>query len=233
MLASSLWPYRFGGKIQNDVVLLCQTWRWPKAAITQVPAHWFRLEAEESQRQGDNLAAGKWIEDGLRLYPDSYALEWLQALTFMKSRQYEKARRAYAILLGKYGKSEQVRFSIFNNVAYVNILSGDARLLEQADECSRHAFEKYPGNYYFKGTRGSVLVEMGRYEEGLQLLCQALKQHVERPGQALDACYIAIGEARRGRFHESRSFFTLARRLDAKCFLLERESREDCKSLVP
>lgn len=231
LLANSLWPYRFEtrhGKIPNDILLLWETWRRPKAEVEQMPAHWFFLEAEESQRQGNYEMAREWIESGRRLYPKYDGLEWLQAYNLIQLRRYGEARTAYVLLLGRYGKFEEMRVMLFNNIAYADLLSGDARLLDEAEVCSRLALEKHPWNCHFKGTRGSVLIEMGEYDEGLKLLHQALKQHTERQGRALNACFIAIAEARRGRPEESRNFFAIARTLDPKCFLLERESQWNC-----
>ena len=196
----------------------------PKDDIEQLPAYWFVRESQESSAKGQYEEAKKWIEDGLRLYPENYWLEYTRASILTDLKLYQEARRIYAILLGRYHRSDEVRFTIFNNVAYVNILSGEARLLAQADDCSRRAFAKHPSSLHFRSTRGSVLIELGQYEEGLKLLHQALRRHTERPARASDACFIAIAEARRGKLEESRSFFALARRLDPKCPLLEQEN---------
>ncbi len=79
---------------------------------------------------------------------------------------------------------------------------------------------------YFRGTRGRVLVELGRIQEGLPLLHQALKANLEKDGRALNACYLGIAAARRGDLAVSKSYFALARKLDRDCILLEREAVE-------
>ena len=50
-----------------------------------------------------------------------------------------------------------------------------------------------------------------------------MKNNPENYGQALNACYIGIAEARRGNPTESRNYFAIARRLDPDCILLDRE----------
>ncbi len=95
-------------------------------------------------------------------------------------------------------------------------------MLIKADTCSRLALKQIPWLVNCKGTRGSVLIELGRYDEGLKLLHDALRDDSHKPGQALNACYIAIAEARRGNLKESHNYFTLARKLDSDCVLLER-----------
>ncbi len=226
LLAYSLWPYRIEsrhGKIPNDILLLWETWRRPRAEVKQLPANCYLLEAQESQRRGCWEEASKWIEEGLRLFPNNYWLEWMQASNFVHLKQYADARQAYVLLLGRYSETEEIRYTLLNNIAYVDTLIGNPELLVEADAYSRMVVEKMPWNFYFKGTRGSVLVELGQIDEGLKLLRQALKQHTEPQGQALNACYIGIGEARRGNLTESHEFFSMARRLDSKCFLLARE----------
>lgn len=228
LLIYSLWPHRFEsrfGKIPNDILLLWETWRRPQAQVEQLPAHRSYLEAQECQRQGDYAVAKNWIEKALNYYPSNYTLEWLQAANLIGLKCYEEARAAYLQLLDRYGQSEELRCMVFNSIAYVDILAEDARLLDEAEGHSRFAYEKHPENVYFKGTRGIVLMKTGQYEQGMILLLQALKQHTERREQALDACLIAIAEAQRGKLEESRNFFSMARKLDPKCFLLEREPK--------
>jgi tetratricopeptide (TPR) repeat protein len=229
MLLYSLYPRRSvsrNGAVANDMLLLWQTWRQAKAESEQAPAHWYFLASEESHRRGRHEEAAKWLEEGLRLFPGDYELEWTQGHILMCRGEYAAARKAWVLLLGRYGgyaRFEVVRYPFFNSIAYVDALSGVSELLAEAEVCSRLALERYPWNVYCLCTRGSVLVEMGQYTEGLQLLHRALKRHTERPGRALNACYIGIAERRRGNLDESRSYFAMARRLDPNCWLLARE----------
>jgi hypothetical protein len=57
-----------------------------------------------------------------------------------------------------------------------------------------------------------------------RLLNDALQNHPEKMGEALNACCIGIAEARRGNPLASRQYFDRARRLDPDCVLLGRES---------
>ncbi|MEO7300005.1 MAG: hypothetical protein ABI042_15670 [Verrucomicrobiota bacterium] len=197
--------------------------RCSKSSVNQAPAHWYVCEGQESQKEGRPKEASKWIEEGLKLFPNNYYLEWLHASNLTELKNYREARKTYVRLLGRYSKSEELRFTLFNNIAYTDILSGDAKLLDEAEVCSRVAFEKCPWNCYFVGTRGIVLIELQQYDEGLKMLYRAIKQHTERPARALNACYIAIAQARRGKLGESRNFFAMAKKLDPNCSLLERE----------
>ena len=101
-------------------------------------------------------------------------------------------------------------------------------MLPEADDFSRQALEKAPWVVYFKGTRGIVLVELGRYDEGIALLEEAMRKHPDNWGKAINACYLGIAAGRRGFPSESRHYFALARKLDPYCPLLDREQRPDC-----
>jgi len=208
----------------NDVQLLWQTWRRPKKENEQMPAFWYQMESEECQRNGRHEEASRWIEAGLKLFPDNYWLEYSRASNLIDLKQYIEARRALARLLGRYGRHENMRVGLFNNIAWAGVLSQNPALLDEANICSKLAWEQAPWDAYRRGTRGSVLVEIGEIEEGLKLLHLALKQHTERRSRALVACYVAIGENRSGRSEVGRSYFALARRLDPHCTLLEREN---------
>jgi tetratricopeptide (TPR) repeat protein len=132
--------------------------------------------------------------------------------------------RAYAVLIGRHKKNKNLDGLLLNNLAWTYLLVGKLELLHKADTCSRIALETLPWLVHCKGTRGSVLVEYGKYEEGLKLLHEAMKKYPEKSGQALNACYIGIAEARRGNANESRNYFAIAKKLDPDCILLERES---------
>ena len=52
-----------------------------------------------------------------------------------------------------------------------------------------------------------------------------MREHEDDWNKAANACYIGIAHARRGEAEQCRSYFALARRLDPKCVLLEREPK--------
>jgi hypothetical protein len=70
------------------------------------------------------------------------------------------------------------------------------------------------------GTRGTVLVELGQFEEGIALLKRAMSLHTDKQGKAANACHIAIGEWRRGSPSAARKYLATARTLDPKSFLI-------------
>ena len=111
---------------------------------------------------------------------------------------------------------------MLNNLAYVDALLGRAELLPEADDFSRRALELNPGSIELRGTRGVVLVELGKFDEGVAMLQYGLRYHPEKSGRAIDACYLGIAAARRGYASECLSYLAIARKLDPHCPLLDR-----------
>lgn len=72
------------------------------------------------------------------------------------------------------------------------------------------------------GTRGSVLIELGRIDEGIPLVARSLAESADDTSSALNLCYLAIGEIGRGDSIRARASLAAAARLDPQCPLLDR-----------
>jgi tetratricopeptide (TPR) repeat protein len=139
----------------------------------------------------------------------------------MARRDYRESRETFLQLLAADDAREPGFHNLLlNNVAYLNALLRDATLLPEADEFSKEAFQHLPWVPAVIGTRGTVLVEMGRYEEGIALLRKSMSLHAEKQGKALNACHVALGELRRGDLAAARKYLAAAEVLDPNCFLL-------------
>jgi tetratricopeptide (TPR) repeat protein len=227
LLIFSLWPYTTNsaaGKIPNDGLLLLKMAQITNTQIEGILSYRYHYEADECRLQKDLTGARKWIDEGLRNFPDNLWLKMSSAGIAVLQRKYSESIRAYALMVGRHKKHQNLDSLLLNNIAYNYLLMGKPELLPKADKCSDMALKQSPWIVYYKGTRGSVLIELGKYDEGLKLLHDAMRNHPEKYGQALNACYIGIAEARRGNPVESRNYFSIARKLDPDCVLLEREA---------
>ncbi len=222
LLLSSLWPFYRGQ--QNDIQLFWHVSHMGKDELNQLPAAYYFLQAESCRRAQRPAEAKSWIEDGLRQFPANAALESLAAINLADFRRFRDARRAWSLLLKSHCRHSEMRALFLNNIAFLYLLSREPGWLIKADVSSRLSFTHRPEFIPFKGTRGSVLIELGNYQEGLNLLHDALSKHIEPDMQAQNVCYIAIAEARLGNVAESRNYFTLARKLSPNCSLLDREN---------
>ncbi|HKS38207.1 MAG TPA: tetratricopeptide repeat protein, partial [Verrucomicrobiae bacterium] len=73
-----------------------------------------------------------------------------------------------------------------------------------------------------RGTRGTALAALGRFDEALPLLHEAMRGAEYLNHKASNACTISMAEARRGNLDVARSFLEEARKLEPKCHLLPR-----------
>jgi predicted Zn-dependent protease len=184
---------------------------------------WYEvLEAIERKRLAD---AERWLAKGVAAYPDAHWVPWAEAAVLLGREEYRNAREIYVNLLGDSEAEIGSEGLLQNNVAWIDLMIGDPALLAEADQFSEQALAAAPSVASFKGTRGSVLVELGRIDEGVPLLEQALRENVHRHSKALNACYLALVAARRADKTAARRYIDLAKRHDSACPLLGRANR--------
>jgi len=229
ILLFSLFPfqlYHSPGKSPNDGLLLLKGWRRPRAEVEHMP-YWFYIwECAEQRLRGNKKEAREAATEGLGRFAGDIHLQNLVAFCLSDEGRFSDAQDIHRRLLQQHKDNAEVRALMLNNVAFINAVMGDAKLLPEADEASRQALDHAPLSIYYKGTRGCVLVEMGRYEEGIGLLQETMAAHTENADVALDACFVAIGAARSGNFEMAKDNLALAQKLDPKCWVLERTKRE-------
>jgi len=156
------------------------------------------------------------------LYPDNETLLSLDGMIELELMEYEKARECFIKLLHRDSKEPLMRPLMQNNIAYTNVLLGGDELLKEADEFSQAAMTAMSWMPAVRGTRGTVLVAMGRIEEALPMLHDAMMKAVSPSHKASNACIISIAEARRGNLELARNYLEEARKLQPKCSLLSR-----------
>jgi len=111
---------------------------------------------------------------------------------------------------------------MFNNIAYTDALIGGPELLMEADRYSLEAMTNLSWMPSIKGTRGTVLLELGKIDEAVSLLHETMQTHDNLINKAENACWLAIAETRRGNPNAGRKYLDEARKFDSTCFLLER-----------
>jgi tetratricopeptide (TPR) repeat protein len=115
---------------------------------------------------------------------------------------------------------------MLNNVAYVDALLGGSEHLAEADRYSKEAMSLIGWMPAVRGTRGTTLLELGMIEDAIGLLRESMEHADNTSGKAQNACFISMGEARRGNLAESRKYLDEAKKLLPDCFLLERATIE-------
>jgi hypothetical protein len=233
IVLTNLWPHQIDtpmGKHASDGKSLWNTLFLNREAIDNNHSSWFLLEGVTCQEQGQFANALSWYERGLELYPDHLFLLTLRATVVTELGRFEEARDCYLKLLARDLKGA-FRATMLNNIAYVDALLGGAELLAEADRYSREALANLGWVPAVKGTRGTVLLELGCVEEALPLLRESMDQADQASGKAQNACLISIAESRRGRLSESEKYLDEAKRLMPGCMLLQHAEAELTKAL--
>ena len=137
-------------------------------------------------------------------------------------RRFSEARESYLKILPLVENQRIPRAILLNNIAFTNALIGGMNLLEDADRLSNEAMTVLSWMPPVRGTRGTVLAVLGKTDEAVPLLSEAMQANDTAHGKALNACILAIVEARRGKLPVSRTYLDEARKLDPNCFLLNR-----------
>jgi tetratricopeptide (TPR) repeat protein len=136
--------------------------------------------------------------------------------------RFNEARECFLKILPRTDQDRFLHSILLNNIAYADALVGGPELLAEADRYSAEAMKTLSWVPSIKGTRGTVLSELGKLDEAVPLLREVMLTHDDPHNRAQNACLLAIAEARRGDLVAARRYLEEARKFDPKCFLLER-----------
>lgn len=228
VLVGNLYPSHFkplnadtDGKKLLDIVFR------RKKSSEELRALRFALEAAMRRDEyKDTQGALDWCNKGLALFPKDFNLLTVNASLCLDTGDYRQARETFLQLLPNETKLNRKRISMLNNIAYADALTDDPELLPEADAYSKEAYDSVPWSPPIIGTRGTVLVAMGRFQEGIELLKESFVKHNAPRGKALNACHLAIAYAQMGNRGEGENYLKLARQVDPQCQLIERAEAE-------
>lgn len=202
------------GPVLTDGRRLIQILLWKEKEIAEYLACYHSFEALEFMRRGDLNEAAARYQAALALDPNSFVLRHDLAFTWQMQGDYERARDVFVELLhSEQEKQPGWQQLLLSNIAWSNLMLRRADLLQEADAYSEEVIKAFPNFPSFQGTRGAVLVSLGRIQEGASLLRKAFRQHSEKTARASVACWIAIAEARRGNVEGARAWSDKAQRL--------------------
>ena len=212
---------------QSDGLSLLTTPFLSSKKIREILPLYYAFEGFEFLQNKQYQQAKTSYLHGLSEYPENNILKNDLGVAYLLIGEFEESRKIFSQLLEKSDRSKkQLHVILLNNLACANLMCDREELLKEADTLSDQVYKSYPWVPAFKGTRGSVLVESGRFDEGIALLKEAMEVNEDPQKKATNASYIAIAEARKGNIESARQYFTTARELDADCQLLDKVQNE-------
>jgi hypothetical protein len=227
LLASSLFPCRtkigdLPDKLTSDGLALLTTPFMSVEKRKSMHARYFIQEIEAAYQDGRIDEARRWAECGLRLYPSEPTLRFLMGTNQIRQGESHAGRELLISLLATPNLNPLARALILNNIAWADLLLGSKNLAAEADAFSAEAWTALPWMPALCGTRGAALVECGELEAGIALLRTSLEKNKDPYNRAVNACFMALGEARRGDFAAAMSNLETAGKLDPRCPVLPR-----------
>jgi tetratricopeptide (TPR) repeat protein len=176
---------------------------------------------------------------GLALYPESTLLKNVQAVALLEMGQHAEALEVFKNLLTSFQKEEPhdtgitddnrefMRAILLNNIAYALVLSEpDPEGLQQAHNYARQAFRMLPWLAPVQGTWGTVLVHMGRAQEGIKHLLEACARNEMKKYQASNLAHAALGYQQLGDAEKASETLRQALALDASDYVVQKVKTE-------
>jgi tetratricopeptide (TPR) repeat protein len=191
----------------------------------------FAGEAVQAYTAKDFTLAKKWLDKAFALDGNSAVARNILGVIQMACGESWASRETFRQLLEtEDAKEPGLHYVLLNNMAFLDALLCDPSLLPEADQFSAEALQHLPWAAPVIGTRGTVLVELGRLDEGLALLRKSMSLSIDKQNKALNACHIALGEFRRGNPEAACRYLDSARILDPSCFLIPKVETEMSES---
>jgi tetratricopeptide (TPR) repeat protein len=161
----------------------------------------------------DRVRALELIESALVATPGHVALEALRAALYLELKDYRRSEAASRALLARVELPPPVHKLVLHQFAWSCAMLGGP-LLADADDASAKALAASPLDASVMNTRGVVLVELGKLDEGHLLLERALEIRIDGKHSEYDLLWLAIAEARRGNADVARDFLARALAID-------------------
>jgi hypothetical protein len=199
----------------------------------------------------EEFATGKVPSDGLSLFntlfrwePRQYKPDWAEISEALKRAQTATAPadgsnvdswfrivnaddpNAFLLhhreLLDHSDMPADVRWQILDLFATAVLMFDAREYLADADRYSCELLRFRPNEWTVLGTRGSVLIELGRIDEGIAMLLSVVENDPKPFDQAIAAAYVALGELRKDNLHRAAHWIQKARAFDDSCVPMKR-----------
>jgi tetratricopeptide (TPR) repeat protein len=125
---------------------------------------------------------------------------WIHALLLVGEKQ--RARAEIDSLL-KDGLPSASRVDILDGIACISIYYGHMEMLEDSLRYIEEAIIAEPDAITLKGTKGSILVESGRIDDGIAMLEEVRNTSISPIDHAISEYYLALGHYRMGRHQDA------------------------------
>jgi tetratricopeptide (TPR) repeat protein len=204
-------PFRTKQSISDGFKLLAVPFMSRKQ-LDELYAFRYLLEGLDAQESNRLAEAVRIYDEGLQHFPENASLRHDRAVAFVRMRRYAEGLADFRKLVDHPDAHPSTRAMTRSNAAWCLIRLGDPGSYPEADQLSATAYESLRHVPAVVGTRGAVLVRLGRFDEAVPLLERARDEARTDENRAYNACALAVAYASLGdldkaqsRLHEARS----------------------------
>ncbi len=201
-VASSLLPATLdlaGERIPNDGLQLLLLWKGRR----QLPENRkLILEGETLERltkSGAQDQAAAFLKELLLKYPRNASLQLLSMYWRMRQGDHDGARRSFETSLQQEPEGSPNRVRLIDQYLSLLLAQGPGERAGEADRYSYEALLLAPDSITLRGTRGSVLAELGRNTEARTLRDDVLNHTDTDVDRAYCHIYLAWIDAQEGK----------------------------------
>ncbi|HEY9804370.1 MAG TPA: site-2 protease family protein [Leptolyngbyaceae cyanobacterium] len=139
---------------------------------------------------------------------------------------FAQAIELFEEILNYPGIPKRDQLYIIDILASIVINYGEVKYLNKADQWSAHAIELSRDITTIQGTRGAILIELGRYSEGKEMLLPLTEKGNEVIDIAVSCCYIAKADYYLGNEDKVKDWLNKAEKVGAAPLVLWRVKKE-------
>jgi hypothetical protein len=129
---------------------------------------------------------------------------------------------AHRKLLAQSSLSASERNHALDSFATGVLMYGATEYLPEADRYSEELIRSQPNEWTVKGTRGSILVEKGDVQAGMDMLLQVLESDPSEFDQAIAASFLALAEWKRHNQEAAQTWLRRATEIQPNCVAAKR-----------
>ncbi len=210
------WSILIGNDKKTDGTLLLSLPFYSARQLQPILDSAATLQMLELFEANDDLGARRVLGEALEQAPGSWSLRLFLACVESELGNLTFARATCLELMQEMPLAESpptpLQVSLARaNLAWIDCLLRLPELLDEADSHSAAVFEAYPKAEWAAGTRGAVLVWLGRFGEAIPLLERAYHGSSARRARAAGACDLAAALAGLQRHEEAQRWLDRAR----------------------
>ena len=208
------------GTLPSDGLALIRTPFLSFKERQELHADYYLREGLAARDVGDSTCCLRWLERGLREYPQHVGLKTWSGVVCLETNRCRQAHGTFRELLARSDLEESERLQSCVYLVWTNLTIGDPQLLLEADTASQTAMQIAPDDLASQYARGSLLIQLDRLDEGLPMLQAAVAADSVPVHKAVGISFLAMGFAKRCNLIEARRQLDLARTLDPHCVFL-------------